>query len=219
MKKECANMAFIYRITNLVNGKVYVGKTSSTIEERFKVHIRDSKKRKEEKRPLYDAFNKYGIENFKIEEIEQVVNDEIASQREVYWINKLRTYIGFDDCKGYNATLGGDSRRLYNYKEIADYYSKIQNEKETAEYFHCDVSVVKQACSEYDVKIKSGAEISKEKNGKRVARLDKDTLEVLEIYDSISDAFKSLNKTKNGALGKACKEDKICLGYRWKFVV
>lgn len=211
-------MAFIYKITNLKNGKLYIGKTSSSIEERFKVHIRDSKKREEEKRPLYDAFKKYGIENFKIEEIEQVENDEIASQREIYWIDKLRTYIGFRDCNGYNATLGGDSRRLYNYKEIADYYLKIQNEKETAKYFNCDISIVKKACEEHNIKIKSGAEKSKEINAKKVARLDKDTLEVLEIYNSISDAFKALNKTKNGKIGQACEENRICLGYRWKYI-
>ena len=52
-------MAYIYKITNLINGKVYIGKTSEkTIEERFKIHIKDSKKEHCEKRPLYDAMNK-----------------------------------------------------------------------------------------------------------------------------------------------------------------
>lgn len=37
-------MAYIYVITNSVNGKQYVGKTNGSIEKRFKEHISDSKK-------------------------------------------------------------------------------------------------------------------------------------------------------------------------------
>ena len=65
-------MPYIYKITNLINGKIYVGKTSNTIEERWHEHIHDSTKEKCEKRPLYDAFNKYGISNFQIEQIEEI---------------------------------------------------------------------------------------------------------------------------------------------------
>ena len=124
-------MPYIYKITNKINNKIYIGKTShSSIEERFKEHIRDSRKTRYEKRPLYDAMNKYGVENFSIEQIEQVKNDEIASEREQFWIEKLRTYIGFSDCNGYNATLGGDSKRYYNYTEIAKKYLELKSEKE-----------------------------------------------------------------------------------------
>ena len=120
-------MPYIYKITNKINNKIYIGKTShSSIEERFKEHIRDSRKTRCEKRPLYDAMNKYGVENFSIEQIEQVKNDEIASEREQFWIEKLRTYIGFSDCNGYNATLGGDSKRYYNYTEIAKKIFRIK---------------------------------------------------------------------------------------------
>lgn len=71
-------MSYIYKITNLINGKMYIGKTSSSIEKRWREHISDSQKERCEKRPLYDAFNKYGIKNFQIEEVEEVENDDIA---------------------------------------------------------------------------------------------------------------------------------------------
>ena len=76
-------MAFIYVITNDLNGKQYVGKTSRSIEERFKEHIRDKDYRKNEKRPLYNAMNKYGIEHFSIKVLEECSIEESAA-REIF---------------------------------------------------------------------------------------------------------------------------------------
>ena len=59
-------MAYIYKITNDINGKIYIGKTYNSIEKRFKEHCKDRLKRKCEQRPLYSAMNKYGIEHFYI---------------------------------------------------------------------------------------------------------------------------------------------------------
>ena len=213
-------MAFIYKITNQINNKLYIGKTSlSSVEERFKEHIQDSKKERCEKRPLYDAMNKYGIENFTIEQIEEVANDEIASQREIYWIDKLRTYIGFDDCNGYNATLGGDSKRYYDYKIIAQKYLELQNQKETAKFFNCDIKVVKNACEENNIKILNSGEVSKNKTSKKVLQIDKNTDEIIAEYESISDAFRALGKSKSGGISKVCNnKSKTYLGYKWKYV-
>ena len=162
--------------------------------------------------------NKYGIENFFIEQLEEVENDKQASEREIYWINKLNTYIGFSNCNGYNATLGGDSRRLYNYQEIAHKYLELQNEQAVANFFNCDRTVVKHACQENNIEILSTAEVSKKQFSKKIAQVDKETGEVLNIFNSISDAFRALNKTKSGGIAKACREDKIYLGYKWKYI-
>lgn len=64
-------MAFIYKITNLINGKSYIGKTSFSIKKRFKEHQRDAFRDRNEKRPLYSAMRKYGIENFTVEQVEE----------------------------------------------------------------------------------------------------------------------------------------------------
>jgi len=64
-------MSYIYAITNNINGKQYVGKTNFSLQKRFQEHIRDSKQRIKEHRPLYNAFNKYGIENFSIKVLEE----------------------------------------------------------------------------------------------------------------------------------------------------
>ena len=109
-------MGYIYCITNLINSKRYIGKTTKNVQERFQEHCRDSKKERCEKRPLYDAMNKYGIENFIVEQLEEVENNTLLSDREIYWINELQTY----GSNGYNATKGGDGKILYNHNEIIE---------------------------------------------------------------------------------------------------
>lgn len=101
-------MAFIYKITNDVNGKVYIGKTTKSVEKRWKEHFKDSKKERCKNRPLYRAMNKYGVEHFSIETIEQCT-DENASESEKYWISYYRSFR-----YGYNATCGGDGKIYAN---------------------------------------------------------------------------------------------------------
>ena len=180
-------MAYIYKIINNINQKIYIGKTSSTIEKRFKEHCNDSKKERCEKRPLYDAMNKYGIENFTVEKVEEVENDEIASEREIYWINKLRTYIGFNDCNGYNATLGGDSKRIYDYQIIAKKYLELKNQKETAKYFQCDVETVKKACQENNIEIISSQQVAKDAQKKCVKMYDLEN-NFIQEFETMKDA-------------------------------
>lgn len=76
-------MSYIYVITNDINNKQYVGKTNNSIEQRFREHINDSKKERCEKRPLYSAMNKYGIEHFLVKELEQCSEEE-SCIKEIY---------------------------------------------------------------------------------------------------------------------------------------
>lgn len=206
-------MAFIYKITNLINGKIYVGKTSNTIEERWKQHINDSIKERCEKRPIYDAMNKYGIENFQIEQIEEVENDEIACQREIYWIDKLRTYVGFEDCNGYNATLGGDSKKYYNYKELADAYLELKTVKAVTKKFNCDDHTVRKACEENKVKINSSP------RRRQIIGITPNN-EILE-FDSLTEANLFMGKNyKNGTIYDACHARRghhKAYGYQWYY--
>lgn len=84
-------MSIIYKITNDINGKVYIGKTEFSIEKRFNEHYRDAYKPSKEKRPLYSAMRKYGINHFHIEVIEECSSEEV-SQRETYWIEYYDSY-------------------------------------------------------------------------------------------------------------------------------
>ena len=101
-------MAFIYKITNDVNGKVYIGKTLFSVEKRWKEHLNSRLREQCKNRPLYRAMNKYGVEHFSIEAVEQCI-DESASEREKYWISYYNSYHN-----GYNATYGGDGKIYAN---------------------------------------------------------------------------------------------------------
>lgn len=104
MKRICG----IYRITNKLNGKSYIGQ-SKDIMSRWQQHIWHSEKH-DINFILSNALRKYGKDMFIWEILEECPQDEL-NQREIFYINKYRTYIGFDDCDGYNMTLGGDGYR------------------------------------------------------------------------------------------------------------
>ena len=130
-------MSYIYKITNILNDKIYIGKTNSTIEQRWKQHCSDRKRTRCEKRPLYDAMNKYGIENFTIEEVEQCSPEE-ASEREKYWIEYYGSFKN-----GYNATSGGDGKPYLDYELIIKTYNEIQNQTKVAELLNVDVNSIR----------------------------------------------------------------------------
>lgn len=92
---------YIYKITNTVNGKVYIGKTKDP-EKRWQRHLYFARAHKNRK--LYDSMNHYGYETFQFEVIE-ACDDEEIDDRERYYIAQ---YNATDANYGYNTTAGGD---------------------------------------------------------------------------------------------------------------
>lgn len=95
-------MIGIYKITNKINGKSYIGQ-SIDIERRWKEHRRSIGLNKNS---LYLDFEKYGIDNFTFEILEECAT-EMLNEREHYWIEYYDTYNN-----GYNLTQGGDYNRI-----------------------------------------------------------------------------------------------------------
>lgn len=90
-------MPSIYKITNIINNKCYIGKTILDINIRFKRHLKNKSKTK-----LHNAIRKYGSENFNIICLEECLEIEL-SDKEVMYIEKYDTFKN-----GYNMTKGGD---------------------------------------------------------------------------------------------------------------
>ena len=116
-------MAYIYCITNKINGKQYIGKTTKANPiERFREHIIEGRFHRLDKgRALLRAIRKYGEENFEFNVIEECSETE-ASDREMYYIRLYGTYHN-----GYNETLGGDGTLRIDYDEAVKEYFKTCN--------------------------------------------------------------------------------------------
>jgi group I intron endonuclease len=93
----------VYLVTNTVNGKKYVGKTSRTLLWRWGRHISASRRRND-RAVLHKAIRKYGASAFTQEVLSRACNDEALSQLECFWIRELNTR----NPRGYNLTDGGE---------------------------------------------------------------------------------------------------------------
>jgi group I intron endonuclease len=94
----------IYKITNLINGKCYIGQTRRSLEVRWKRHKYDNKACVALKR----AIDKHGYNSFKVEKIDEAQSIEELNKLEINYIKKY-------DCiapKGYNLRIGGSSPKI-----------------------------------------------------------------------------------------------------------
>ena len=106
----------IYKIT-FPNGFMYIGQTVKSLEARFSAHVRDAYRKRINKKTgeeeyavdfaMQRAIRKYGPENLKKEIIDYAYSEEELDEKEIYWIDKLQTFVGLKDSKGYNTALGG----------------------------------------------------------------------------------------------------------------
>lgn len=114
-------MVGIYKITNIVNGKVYVGQTSDHIY-RWTHHRSDLDNKRHHNQHLQSAWNKYGKDSFIFEFIEECSEKDLDI-REEYWI---KFYNSYED--GYNLDLGGRGIRGYKHtQEQIDKMRRIQS--------------------------------------------------------------------------------------------
>ena len=90
-----------------MNGKCYIGQ-SVNIERRFDEHKKYTNRTG---KYLHNSMNKYGVDNFSFEIIEECKKSEL-SEREKYWIS----YYNSTSPNGYNLTNGGDGGNTFQYR-------------------------------------------------------------------------------------------------------
>lgn len=105
-------IGYIYQITNKQDGKIYIGKSKTTVQGRWHGHLRDYQKYIQQDKTsskLYNAIRKYGIDSFTVEQIDSCSYEEL-DERERYWIAKLTSRnpnIGYNICRGGECGPGG----------------------------------------------------------------------------------------------------------------
>jgi group I intron endonuclease len=130
---------FIYKITNQLNGKIYIGYNKSDADHRWHEHKKNYLKEEFSAKYLYRAMNKDGIDNFKYERIEDDITDfDLLKEREVVWVDHYKSN---DPVFGYNMTKGGDGGcgnktflESASKEELEEYSKKISESKK--EFFN-----------------------------------------------------------------------------------
>lgn len=120
-------MFYVYKITNIINNKVYIGKTDN-IEARLKKHLYTAAVKDNNYMILHKSIEKYGSENFSIEIIEKNIDESFILDRERYWIDHFKSNVSkFGNDFGYNLTDGGEGTSGLLWSE--DSKNKIRGEK------------------------------------------------------------------------------------------
>lgn len=225
----------IYIITNLINGKQYVGQSICGYKERFRTHcfLEKGYKRTISTR-IDEAIRKYGSNNFEVELLEQVPF-EYRNDKERYYIKKYDTYKN-----GYNSTKGGDYNPMWDgevkrkHKDICTSETHRQKQREAAlklfenEEIHKKITEGnKRAWRGYDKEkreqILSGFKKFNDSRKQRVACVDEQD-NIIKEFESASEAcrFTGRDNGEAGNLLFACdkyiksgKRRVKLFGYYW----
>lgn len=139
---------FIYKITNKVNGKSYIGQTRYTVEFRWRQH-----QHKKDDTYFHNAIHKYGSANFTVETLEECDYKNLDS-REIFYIAKYDTFNN-----GYNLTIGGDGKRKIvsdnQYDEIRELYLSGFSSNKIATLYQVDKGTILKILKALNVKIRS----------------------------------------------------------------
>lgn len=184
---------FIYKLTNTLNNKIYIGLTTETISERCRKRIAEAKYRDSKNSYILNAIRKHGSEVFKVEQIDTAFSLEELQQKEIFYIqqyNSTNRKIGYNLTKGGEGNLGlkmsDKTKEKIRQKAIGRKASietkiKMSNSKKTN---NIDFSKAIENCKLYNLK-----------TSKKVEEFDLNN-NLIKTYNSISEVSKTLNITK-----------------------
>lgn len=251
-------MVGIYKITNNLNGKIYVGQSINILERWYQHRYKATDPNEAGyNSAIHQAFRKYGVSNFSFEIIEEC-DVSLLDEREQYWIQKLHCLVP----NGYNILEGGQKvRALPHVCEIcgtevyrgsrfcAACYTKqhittahITDAKqlaldiykfgfaEVARQNNTTRNAIKKTCVRLGIpdtkeKIKCWLlqeqlieQPIKKKQTRAVYQLDITGGHIIQTFNSINDAARSLGCSKGNHITEAC-QGKIATayGYKWKY--
>lgn len=147
----------IYKLTNKINGKIYIGQTVNTLEVRLQQHFSPSTAKSN--MLVSKAIRKYGRKNFTAEILEQCSSVDELNSKEQYWI---KTFNSGDNKIGYNIKLGG-----FNFERSEELKEKIRIGIRASEKFKNKIPWNKGLTTKTSQKLKEIGEIKRQKKQKR----------------------------------------------------
>jgi len=245
LSMEAASYGIVYKVTNAINGKVYIGQTIQSFSSRIKDH-RNCQDRLGHL-ALYRAFRKYGFENFVFEVICHAQNKEALDAMEKMYIQRFRA---MNPRFGYNMTYGGEggkhppeirikissslkgrihseqSRRKLSQAlkgkytgEQSSWWGRKHTEEEKKKIGSAQVGELNHNFGK-KASAETRAKMSESRSGEKHWNHKKvKCVETGVVYISSIDAF---NKTgiDNSSIGKCCKgKRKKAGGFTWVYVV
>ena len=212
-KWKVRTMGYIYIIKNSINEKVYIGQTIRNIEIRWKEHLRHSNSQDQ---PLYKAMQKYGKQNFYIQQLEECP-DTFLNERESYWIKQFDSYNN-----GYNATLGGQDNFTMTSKveQVLNLWYNKYTVNKIVEETGLNVETVrsylnKNGITHENIRARANKAIGKSKS-KKVYQYDllgnfiKEWESTMEVERSLGLDHRNIGAVCNG-------KRKTCGKYIWKY--
>lgn len=160
--------------------------------------------------------NKYGIENFHIELIEETSNPE---EKEIYWIEYYRSFK-----YGYNATKGGDGKKYIDYDLVIITYNKTKSIKETAKILNIDQGQISKILKINNYTHEEIWENYLKNKRKPVNQYDLND-NYIKTFDSVHEAVREILRVDKAPGGAVSHITDVCKGkrktaykYKWKFV-
>lgn len=224
-------MTGIYKITNLINNKCYIGK-SIHIETRWSEHLRNYKyiNRPTYHYPLYLAMRKYGIDNFSFEILEITKeNDKILSEREKYYYEIFKPE--------YNLMIPDESISSYLRKkvykidmktlEVVSSYEGVNVAAKETGLKRSGISNVLTGrakscggyywCFEDQYNNWKKPEPQYSPKWKKIAQLDKNN-NLIKVFDNITIAAKETGTERRDITAVAKNKRKAANGFIWRYV-
>lgn len=209
-------MGIIYKITNTINNKEYIGQTTRNISERWREH--KSKSNPSDGTYLHNAIAKYGHENFTIEEIDNCA-DSLLNDKEVEWIIIANTYYP----NGYNLTSGGEGNPKVDHNKILQLWDEGLCLREIASILNVNILTVGKHLKEYPTYSKQEAthrarkgDFSQPSRQKGINQYTWDG-KFVKHYNSAAEAVNG-DEYKISHLQYACRGNQVLWNnYQWRY--
>lgn len=207
-------MIGIYKITNIINGKVYIGQSVDINKRLIRHRCNGSANRNYVPQShLYRAMHKYGIDKFRFEVLEECPKSELNS-RERYYINK---YNSTNARFGYNESPGGEGGTRVDRAKVINLWNGDMTISAIARECNCGRNTVKGILNECGIDYKD--EARERWVTQKSHKVSQYTLngELIKVWKSAKEAERELG-VDHGGIGNCCNYIyKQYAGFKWRY--